>query len=259
MFEFSKILWEIFQPSHLIMVLFIVAWALFLVWERGGGLLLITSFILIVLTVLPISQMIIRPLEARFPVPRSLPSDIAGIIILGGGINPKLSSDYQQISMNSMGERVLVGIELANLYPNTSVVYSGGTGSLQNATYKEADYAVDTLEKAGVARERLISEPYSRNTYENFGYLRELIEPDTGAPWILVTSAKHMPRAVGVAQRFGFNVLPYPVDFQTPRQMTWQPRLDMLHQLEILDSAMKEWVGLLYYSYKGYITETFPK
>ena len=78
----------------------------------------------------------------------------------------------------------------------------------------EAETAKPLLVTLGVAEARLILETKSRDTHENAAFTRDLVKPKPGEIWILVTSASHMPRAVGAFRKAGWTVLPYPVDYR---------------------------------------------
>ena len=79
----------------------------------------------------------------------------------------------------------------------------------------EAKFALPLLESLGVARDRITLEDHSRNTVENAVYSKAIVQPKPGERWLLVTSAYHMPRAIGVFRKAGFPVEPYPVDWRT--------------------------------------------
>ena len=79
-----------------------------------------------------------------------------------------------------------------------------------------------------------------------------------GERWLLVTSAQHMPRAVGCFRRVGFPVEAYPVDWHTfPR---WQPRFSLQFGagLALTDAVVHEWEGLLAYWLTGRTSALFP-
>ena len=77
---------------------------------------------------------------------------------------------------------------------------------------------------------------------------------------MLVTSAWHMPRSVGVFRKAGFEVVPFPVDYLSDNE--WEdyvrPYLRAPRGLGIADNAFKEWVGLVAYRLAGYTDELFP-
>ena len=104
---------------------------------------------------------------------------------------------------------------LARSFPQARIVYSGGDASLLGNQPDEAQFALPLLESFGVARARIALERRSRNTYQNAAFSKELVKPKPGERWLLVTSAHHMPRAVGCFRRVGFDVEAYPVDWRT--------------------------------------------
>ena len=112
-------------------------------------------------------------------------------------------------------DRVIEAAALARRYPKARIIYSGGSANLIAADAREADYAAAIFERLGIAKERLIMERRSRNTQENAEFSKALAAPKSGERWLLVTSAFHMPRSVGMFRKAGFAVEPYPVDWRT--------------------------------------------
>ncbi len=114
------------------------------------------------------------------------------------------------------------------------------------------------LERLGVQRERLIVEDRSRNTVENAVYTAAMIDPKPGERWLLVTSAAHMPRAVGCFRRAGIPVEAVPVDRRLDRGVDFFPSDSLAEGLLALDAATREWVGLFVYWLTGQTSELFP-
>ncbi len=116
----------------------------------------------------------------------------------------------------------------------------------------------------GVQEQRIVLEKASRNTYEHTKKLAAMISRE--GVWILVTSAYHMPRALGCFRKAGFNVLPYPVDYQNKLDQhysyTW-PCLDAFSpspdNVQKITLALHEWTGLVAYRLLGYTGSLFPK
>jgi uncharacterized SAM-binding protein YcdF (DUF218 family) len=124
-------------------------------------------------------------------------------------------------------------------------------------------FAVPLLESFGIPRERIIAEDRSRNTEENAAFTKALVNPKPGQRWLLVTSAQHMPRAVGVFRKAGFPIEPYPVDWHTdgfPRPWWYwlRPGLSPIKGWALLDDVSKEYVGLLAYWLTGRTSALFP-
>ena len=65
------------------------------------------------------------------------------------------------------------------------------------------------FERLGLEEGRVIYEDRSRNTTENAEFSRDIARPRPEETWLLITSAFHMPRAVGCFRRVGWNVVPF--------------------------------------------------
>ena len=99
----------------------------------------------------------------------------------------------------------------------------------------------------------------SRNTFENAVYSRELIKPNSNERWLLVTSALHMPRAIGCFRRVGFKVEAYPIQYTTGHRSPFQTGFGLgSNALNLLDAAMKEWIGLVVYRLTDKTNQLFP-
>jgi uncharacterized SAM-binding protein YcdF (DUF218 family) len=208
----------------------------------------------------PLGNWLLYPLEARFPswdASRGAPD---GIVVLGGAIDPDLSAATGRAVFTQAADRIVAAAALARQYPNARILLSGGNANLiSQDSAKEADYAVSVLESLGIARERLLLEQRSRNTRENAEFSRAVADPKKGERWLLVTSAYHMPRSIGVFRKEGFAVEPYPVDWRVggiANLLTFFPiSLEGLQRTEI---AVREWMGLAAYWATGRIDSLLP-
>ena len=149
---------------------------------------------------------------------------------------------------------------LAHRYPNARIVFSGGNSNLvSNDAAKETDYALAVFESLGVAKERLTMEGRSRNTEENAGFSKALAAPKQGERWLLVTSAFHMPRSIGLFRKAGFSVEPYPVDWRVGgRSDLLAFSIYSIEGLGRVEVAIREWMGLAAYRISGKTGELFP-
>ena len=99
----------------------------------------------------------------------------------------------------------------------------------------------------------------SRNTLENAEFSKALVAPKAGERWLLVTSAFHMPRSVGLFRKAGFAVEPYPVDWRVGgRGDLFAFSKIAADGLERTDLAVREWIGLIAYRATGKIDELLP-
>lgn len=259
-FILSKTVSYFLLPSNLLLAVGLAGLALLATrWRRAGLRLLVASFVLLVLAgTLPIGGLLSHTLEQRFPPWNSARGAPDGIIVLGGTINPLLSRIYGEPQIDGAAERVTVIPKLARAYPNARIVYSGGDGSLLANKGREADYLYPLLDSFGVPRDRVILENRSRNTYENAVFTRELVKPKPGERWLLVTSAQHMPRAIGCFRRIDFPVEAYPVDWRGRPGLRLGLNFHIAASLDNLDGAVHEWTGLLVYWLRGRTGEFFP-
>ncbi len=208
----------------------------------------------------PLGKWLLYPLETRFPpwdASRGAPD---GIVVLGGGIEPDLSAATGRAVFTQAADRIVAAAALGRRYPSARILLSGGNANLvAEDSAKEADYAASVLESLGIAKERLLLERRSRNTRENAEFSKALAKPKKGERWLLVTSAYHMPRSMGVFRNAGFDIEPYPVDWRVggaANLLTFSPvSVDGLQRTDI---AMREWMGLAAYWATGRIDSLLP-
>jgi len=237
---FSKLFWLIAAPTTALLLLTVGAsfWTALRKSRRAAWLAAIGASGLAIGGLTPASSWLMIPLENRFPQwetgPQAAPN---GIVILGG----------------ESGERIAALVELSRRFPQARLVYSGpGPEILQSEVLMK-------FARLGGDPARLTIEPRSRNTFENARYSRELINPSPVERWLLLTSASHMPRAVGCFRRAGFRVDPYPMQFRTAhRPQSFLESINVSEALGLLDIAAKEWIGLAVYRLMGWTDAWFP-
>jgi uncharacterized SAM-binding protein YcdF (DUF218 family) len=260
-FALSKILGFFAVPSNFVIVLALFGAALLATrFARAGRRLIIGSLVLLaVMGLSPLGNALILPLEQRFPPWDSTRGPPDGIVVLGGAISPDVSTARDTPALNEAAERMTVVAELARRYPAARIIFSGGSGALIYDEGTEAEFAVRLFESFGIARERIIPEDKSRNTWENAVFSKQLANLKPGERWLLVTSAYHMPRSVGVFRKAGFPIEPYPVDWRTRGpQDALRPFTTLGGGLLRTDTAVREWVGLAVYWATGQSSELFP-
>lgn len=260
----SKLFWLMAAPTNALVLL-----ALF------GSLLLFTRFArlgrwlglgaaigLLAMSAGPLGYWLMRPLEDRFPRP-PLPEDVAGILVLGGAVG----TTRGEITLNDAGARMAESVALALRFPNAKLIFTGGDGSLIEETDEreaptEAEAARRFYIAMGIAADRIILEDRSRNTRENALFSKPIADRvlPRGGRLLLVTSAWHMPRSVGVFRRAGYDVIPFPVDYATRGVQADWVRLNrgFSHGLKLTDLAAKEWIGLAVYRIAGYTDALLP-
>ena len=225
----------------------------------GKRLMIFSIALLAICGFSPLGNLVLYPLESRFPTWDAARGAPDGIIVLGGSIDPDLSSAHGAAVFGSATDRFFATAALAHRYPNARVVFTGGSANLISADAKEADYASGIFESLGISRQRLTMERLSRNTQENAEFSKALVAPKSGERWLLVTSAYHMPRSVGLFRKAAFAVEPYPVDWRVGG------RADLLKfsafavdGLARVDAGVREWIGLAAYRISGKTDAFFP-
>lgn len=216
------------------------------------------ALILVVVAVLPVGALLERSLETRFPPLAVLPDRVDGIIVLGGAADPEAAAETHRPELTAAAERLLVIPELARRYPQAPILFTGGSARVFPPYLSEAPVARATLAAMGMDPDRVLFEGESRNTWENALFSRDILHPRPDQVWLLVTSAAHMPRSVGVFRHTGWRVIPYPVDLRVPRLTVQVVDFDLPRGLILLSQATHEYMGLLGYWLTGRIDQVLP-
>ena len=255
----AQLFWLVVRPDRFVLLL--LALGSVCLWTRwrslGRKLVSLSVGIVVVLNIVALDAYLLVPLEERFPQ-STPPEQVDGIIVLGGAIDQFVSVEREQLSISDAGERVVAMVDLARRYPNAQVVYSGGNGSIRHAPVREAEVARRWVRRRGMLSERFSFETESRNTWENGTRSQKLVQPKKGETWLLVTSAAHMPRAIGVFRKIGWPVVAYPVDYQTAGKQVRLFPLGGFGALGSVSAAVHEWIGLVVYWVTGKTSALFP-
>ena len=255
----SKLFWLVARPESWIVLLLVLGlWA---IWRQrlqavrryGVAALLL----ILVMGFVPVGQLVIRPLEMQFPAAPDI-SEPIGVLILGGGEDARMSVASGLPEFNAAAERLVLGLALAQAFPEAQLIFTGGSASLVDQRISGSDGAQKLFARFKIADSRIILEPGARNTSENATRTYELVEDATLGPWVLVTSAFHMPRSVGSFCAAGWrNIIPYPVDYRAAYLggLSW----NLAGNLEILNIAVKEWIGLAVYFLTGRTPSLLPQ
>lgn len=265
MFLFSKLFGLATDPPTIILSLLLLGWLLVLTrrWRRFGTRLLgMTIGVVLFLAVVPVDRWAMGWLEDRFPPPNPMPAHVDGIIVLGGAISLELSAARGQLAVGSAITRLTSLIPLARRYPEAHLVFTAGSGDPFDQRLKEATYARKFFDDLGFDGSRIAFEDQSRNTHENATLTKALVQPKPGETWLLITSANHMPRAVGCFRAAGWPVMAYPADYLTDgvTEPWWrQLRFAPVKGFTGLNSALHELLGLVSYRLMGWTDAFFPQ
>jgi len=210
--------------------------------KLARGLVAGTALFLAAFYLLPLDDMLARPLESKYARP-VLPAHVDGIVVLSGGVKPYIFASRGVMADNATVMRMIAGADLARRYPMARFVFSGTSGvgaRMRDAEFTSVEQFFRSL---GVAPGRTIYERASLDTVQNLRFTKQLVNPKPGETWVLVTSAMHMPRAMAVANGLGWKMLPWPSDYETTanwHMRNWKAPSD---GLVTVDRALHEWVG----------------
>ena len=260
---FSKLAWMVLAPSSLLVSATVIGALLATSGRRrrSGRVLSIAAATALLLCAFgPVGYWLAVPLETRFPLPAHIDAPVSGIVVLGGAAREAGPlGDADMLGLNEAAERLSAMILLARRYPQARLVYSGGQGDPFDPSPPEADLVRAHVATLGLDPSRILFENRSRNTAENASFSRDTVRPQQGERWLLVTSAWHMPRAMGCFSAAGFEVEPFPVDFRTNGWSDlWRLHTNAGSGLRLTDTATREWLGLVAYRLTGRIGALLP-
>jgi len=260
-FMLSKVLWLVAQPLSLVFLLILAGiLAYWRNWRRlGAGLSLGAMVLLGLFAFTTLGALLIAPLENRFARPATAPDDVGVILVLGGGFGGVVSLARGNEELRDSGDRFVEALYLANRYPNAKIVVTGGVGNPFQPGETDADIARRFYQRLGVPADRLVFEGESRNTAENVEFTKSLLEVTPGQSVLLVTSAFHMPRSMGIFRQAGVDVVPCPVDYRAVPEPGFGLELaEPSFNVNTASVAIKEWIGLLAYYWTGRTDALFP-
>jgi len=254
MFLASKLLLFLTQPLAWVAGLLLAGLILITTKPRWAVRLCTTALgLLLLLGWEPLPNALVRHLETQYPavIPEQNWTKYAGVIVLGGALEPAyVWTNPPQSALNSAAERMTEVTPLLRQLPQLKVLFTGGEGELFASGMSEAERARQFFKGQGVPSSQLLFESASRTTYENAILSRQLPGVDATQPWLLLTSAFHMPRAMAAFHRAGWNVTAYPVDFRTGISTPWT-QYSMDQGVATWRLALHEMLGLLAYRLAG--------
>lgn len=260
-FYASKIFWAFAHPLSLTAILIALAATLSMFGRNrlAAGAAVGALLVVGLSGWTTLGALLLHPLEQRFSRPDRIEGTVGGIVVLGGAFEGAINRARGGYELNASGDRMVEAAILARRFPDARVLVSGGTGTLLLDGEGDADAAPRLLMALGVERERLLLEGESRDTYENAVFSRRLADPGPGETWLLVTSAFHMPRSVGLFRKAGFDVLAWPVDYRTTGdEAPGFSRDNQMDSLQNVATAMREWIGLAAYRISGRTDRMLP-
>lgn len=235
----------------------LMALALVGVWRGRRGLAGVSLSVLLagtlVLTLFPLGDLLLQPLEARFPARPPL-DGVDGIIVLGGAEQTGAYRTWGGPQLNDAGERLIEGAMLAQRFPEARLVFTGGSATVgwSEDSTDPSEMAQEMWVALGIAPGRIVLEQASRNTAENAALTLAQVQPQPGEVWVLVTSAFHMPRAEETFARHGWQgLVAWPVDYRSGDLAGLRGIWRLDRNLMGANLALKEYLGMLVYRIMG--------
>ena len=261
----SKLLPLFIYPLGLACLLLIGS--LILLWRHPGMAAVCTVLALTVLLVGGngwVATQVVKSLEWQNLPPGVLPTADA-IVVLGGATRSQVPP-RPWVDLQDEGDRILHGAQLYRQHKAPLVILSGGRidwrGVADPNSGSEAADMATLMETMGVPASAILQDPTSLNTRENAVNVKKIMDDRGLKRILLVTSAMHMPRSLKIFQKLGMNPIPAPTDFlisvdEAKDQQTIASALlssiPDAENLRRLTRALKEYVGLLIYSLRGWI------
>lgn len=201
----------------------------------------------------PLPDALLRQLETQYaePAPQSGVQQYAGVILLGGALESSyVWQGHHQSALNDAAERMTVPVALLRQNPQLRLLFTGGEGELFAQGLSEAERAKVFFDSMGVSAQQVMYESASHTTYENAVLSAKLPGVNPAQPWLLLTSASHMPRAMATFRHAGWNVTAYPVDYRTGTKTPWT-QYSLANGARKWHTALHEIAGLLAYRLAG--------
>lgn len=200
------------------------------------------SSIIFLISILPIGNYFLYKIENYYKNSKS-PAHIDGIIVLSGSIQPNLSEEFNQVSLNELSERILYFAKYAKKYKNSKLVYSGGSSDLFSSKVP-SKFAKEYFDILGIEKNRIIYENKSRNTFESIKNIKNIINPKENEKWILITSASHMYRSINVGCILDWKLIPKSVDYSVSKNLKI---FNITENTKSFFSMLKVYFAIIYY------------
>nr|WP_246638762.1 YdcF family protein [Rhizobium binae] len=257
----SKLVWIFCQPLSLAFLLVLFALIAGLLRWRGLSILGagVSALILFVTLYTTAGNLLMQGLEQRFAKPAADPENLQCMIVLGGAFENEVNTARHGIEFNGGADRFVEALRLAQKFPGSRILVSGGDGSISGIYEGDAAASERFFPLFGISRERLIEETQSRTTFENAVNTREFLASQGLSHCLLITSGFHMPRSVGIFRKLSIDIVPWPTDYRTDGQV--RPGLDFTQpnlNAQNMATAIREWYGLVGYYLAGRTSELYP-
>lgn len=238
----------------LFFILFLVLGGILLLLKKrkwGKRFFVFSCLGLLLFAIIPVGLWTFEDLENRFPRMTYIPPNAKGMILLGGSFDQMTSKARGETAYTLAAGRFIWFVETAKANPHLQLVFTG--------TPFEAEIAKKGFKALGLDPSSILFEHNSKDTKDNAAKTRDLVKPNPQDQWLLVTSAYHMPRSVGLFRKAGFNVIPCPVDYHTPGDYEMWFFLGLKLNLDAWQASSREWLGMVINYLMGRSDEVYAR
>jgi uncharacterized SAM-binding protein YcdF (DUF218 family) len=251
LFTLQKVIWFLMLPPASLILLMLLGAVIFGKRRKAGkALILAATLLLYLLSLGPMADFLLRPLESAVPPLKVVTAAADAVVVPGGGSVDRSWVGLGPVPNSETLTRLVMGVELAK-NKKIPLVLCGGNGEPFSTTLNDADCMADAAYAMGMTQSGVIVENRSRNTLENAREVRKLLK---GKRIILATSAYYMRRAVAMFTRQGFTVIPASTYYlvQT-RKTTAALLIPNASNLANSSTALAEWLSLAWWKLRGEI------
>lgn len=182
-------------------------------------------------------------------VPINTLSNFSCGIVPGGFASPDPNGDGY---FNASADRFIQVVKLYKLGKIEHILISGGNGKIEQESFREGAWVKRELITFGIPDSVIFVEDKSNNTADNATNAKNILSSHRlQPPYLLITSAFHMPRASMIFKKAGLNIIPFPCNFSNG--MDSFSISDLLPTPSVLlgwDLYLKETAGYLWYKLK---------
>lgn len=244
-FFFSKVLLILIQPFTWVVVLLLIA--VFTRDAKRKQRFLIGTCVVLYF----FSNSLFITLYARmwdYPPNISPQKNYSSIILLGGFVS---EGDNGKGQFNGASDRYIQATKLLTDHSASHLLFTGGNGSLNPSKFREGVFVKQELLKMGFADSTLLIDSQARNTFENAANSKALLDSaHLKGPYLLVTSAFHMPRAMLIYRKAGMHVVPYPSHYIVGREIYFGDLMPAIGNFDTWNTYLKELVGYMVARFK---------
>lgn len=252
MFIISKLLTVLLNPLLWIVVIFLWGW--FTKKEKRKRNCFITGIVLLLFFSNPfiIDKLTLAYQAKKYSIAKN---EVYSAGILLGGFAGMNEAD-KEVYYGEAADRFIQAAQLYKTGHISKIIVAAGSGSIfQDKPFREADFAKEQLINLCIPSTDVFADRDSRNTAENAANAKRIIDSlQLQPPYLLVTSAMHMPRALRTFQKAGLNVKPFPAAFAIMPNNSFDPEAYIIPSA----SAFRNWnvylreiVGTVVYKISG--------